>query len=154
MRSKPSLEEIKRDLQALSSFEAVVFGSYVTGEFREGSDIDVAVITRLKDQGKNLEIQRSLIGRFKPIYDVRVFELLPLKVKASIIDNYIVLFGDELEISEYFYYWRKVWEDVKHRIEYHRSLEEKLEAIERGRKLKEKLKPGSLEQNPREHSIG
>ncbi|MEM3647322.1 MAG: nucleotidyltransferase domain-containing protein [Thermofilum sp.] len=152
MHSKPSLEEIKRDLRALSSFEAVVFGSYVTGEFREGSDIDVAVITRLRDQDKNLEIQRSLIGRFKPIYDVRVFELLPLKVKASIIDDYIVLFGDELEISEYFYYWRKVWEDEKHRIEYHRSLEEKLEAIERGRKLKEKLKPGSLEQNPRKHS--
>ncbi|MEM0335837.1 MAG: nucleotidyltransferase domain-containing protein [Thermofilum sp.] len=152
MHSKPSLEEIKRDLRALSSFEAVVFGSYVTGEFREGSDIDVAVITRLRDQDKNLEIQRSLIGRFKPIYDVRVFELLPLKVKASIIDDYIVLFGDELEISEYFYYWRKVWEDAKHRIEYHRSLEEKLEAIERGRKLKEKLKPGSLEQSPRKHS--
>ncbi|MEM3893613.1 MAG: nucleotidyltransferase domain-containing protein [Thermofilum sp.] len=152
MHSKPSLEEIKRDLRALSSFEAVVFGSYVTGEFREGSDIDVAVITRLRDQDKNLEIQRSLIGRFKPIYDVRVFELLPLKVKASIIDDYIVLFGDELEISEYFYYWRKVWEDEKHRIEYHRSLEEKLEAIERGRKLKEKLKPGSLEQSPRKHS--
>lgn len=140
MRSKPSLEEIRRDLESLSMFEVVIFGSYVTGEFREGSDIDIAVITRLRDQERNLEIQRSLIGKFKPIYDVRVFELLPIKVKASIIENCIVLFGDELEISEYFYHWRKIWEDVKHRIEYHASVEEKLKAIERGRRLEQILK--------------
>ena len=51
---KPSLEEIKEDLKAISDFEAVIFGSYVTGEYRKGSDIDVAVITRTKDVRKNV----------------------------------------------------------------------------------------------------
>lgn len=113
----------------------MIFGSYVTGEFRKGSDIDIAVITRLKDEKKNFEIQKSLIGKFKPSYDIRVFELLPIKVKASVFSDYIVLFGDELEISEYFYHWRKIWEDLRHRISYHKSAGEKLKAIERGKRL-------------------
>jgi len=137
---KLSLEEIREDLKAISDFEAVIFGSYVTGEFREGSDIDVAVITRIEDKKKNIDIQKRLFSLANSIYDLRVFELLPIKVKASVMSDYIVLFGDELEISEYFYHWRKVWNDVKHRIIYHKSHEEKLRAIERGRKLKEILK--------------
>ena len=35
-----------------------------------------------------------------------------------------------------------MWEDVKHRISYHETLEEKLKAIERGRRLREILKFG------------
>ncbi|MDW7989698.1 MAG: nucleotidyltransferase domain-containing protein [Archaeoglobaceae archaeon] len=135
LSKKTSIEEIKKDLKTLSNYEVVIFGSYVTGEFRKGSDIDIAVITRLKDEKKNFEIQKSLIGKFKPSYDIRVFELLPIKVKASVFSDYIVLFGDGLEISEYFYHWRKIWEDVRHRISYHKSAEEKLKAIERGKRL-------------------
>ena len=41
-----SLKKIREDLKPLSEFEVVPFGSYVTGAFREGSDIDVAVIAR------------------------------------------------------------------------------------------------------------
>ena len=139
---KPRLEEIKEDLKAISDFEAVIFGSYVTGEFREGSDIDVAVITRTKDRSKNMEIQKKLFSLARSPYDLRVFELLPIKIKASVMDDYTVLFGDELEISEYFYQWRKMWEDVKHRISYHETVEEKLKAVERGRRLREILKSG------------
>jgi len=136
---KLSLDEIREDLMELSRFEAVIYGSYVTGEYREGSDIDIAIITRAKEREKNFEIQKEL-WKAKPIYDVRVFELLPLKVKASVMENYIVLFGDELEISEYFYHWRKMWEDVKRRISYHSSYIEKMEAIERRKRLMEILK--------------
>lgn len=132
---KLSLDKIREDLKELSDYEVVIFGSYVTGEFREGSDVDVAVITRVRDEKENFSIQKRIAAKVRPIYDVRVFELLPLKVKASVFSNYVVLFGDELEISEYLYFWRKMWEDVKHRISYHRSYKEKIEAIERGKKL-------------------
>ncbi len=137
---RSSLDQIKKDLQPLSKYEAVIFGSYVTGEFRKGSDIDVAVITGIRDEKQNFAILKKLIGKVKPVYDIRIFELLPLKVKASIIENHIVVFGDELEISEYFYFWRKFWEDIKHRISYHDSYKEKLEAIERGRRITRRLK--------------
>lgn len=136
---KLSLDKIREELKELSDYEVVIFGSYVTGEFREGSDVDVAVITRIRDEKENISIQKRIAAKVRPIYDVRVFELLPLKVKASVFSNYIVLFGDELEISEYFYFWRKMWDDVKHRISYHRSYREKIEAIERGKKLEKIL---------------
>jgi len=129
-----SLKKIRDDLKPLSEFEVVLFGSYVTGEFREGSDIDVAVITRKRDFKENVQILKYLLGKVKPIYDVRIFELLPLKVKASVIDDYIVVFGDELEISEYFYYWRKFCEDFRRRQYYCESYKEKLEAVRRGKR--------------------
>ncbi len=134
------IEEIRKDLKEISNYESVIYGSYVTGEFRDGSDIDVAVITRRRDEKENYAIQRSLFSKIRPIYDVRVFELLPLKVKASVFSDYIVLFGDEPEISEYFYRWRKMWDDMKHRITYHSNYREKMEAIKRGKMLKEILK--------------
>ncbi len=129
-----SLKRIKEDLKPLSKYEVVLFGSYVTGEFREGSDIDVAIITRKRDFDENVAILKDAIGKVRPIYDVRIFELLPLKLKASVIENYIVVYGDELEISEYFYFWRKFCEDFKHRLYYCSNYKEKIEAIERGKR--------------------
>jgi hypothetical protein len=135
-----SLNQIKKDLKPLAKYEVVLFGSFVTGEYRRGSDIDVAVITRKRDERENFEILKKLFSRVKPEYDLRIFELLPIKIKASIIGNYIVIFGDESEISEYFYYWRKFWNDVKHRISYHRSYKEKLRAMEKSKQIAKKLK--------------
>ena len=129
-----SLKKIKEDLKPLSKYEVVLFGSYVNGEFRESSDIDVAVITRKKNFNKNVKILKDILGKVKPIYDLRIFELLPLKVKANVINNYIVVFGDELEISEYFYYWRKFCEDFKYRLYYCENYKEKLEAVRRGKR--------------------
>jgi len=56
------------------------------------------------------------LGQFPLKFDVRVFELFPIDIQISIIQNYEVLFGDPLEISEYFYEFRKKWDDCKHRI--------------------------------------
>jgi len=139
MRSA-EIEGIRRDLKPLSRYEVVIYGSFVTGEFREGSDIDVAVITRIRDKEENMKILKGLIGKVKPIYDVRIFELLPIRIKASVIREHVVVFGDELEISEYFYFWRKFWEDVRHRISYHESYREKMKALERERLLRKKLR--------------
>lgn len=111
-----NMGEIKNDLKLLKDYEVILFGSFVSGEFREGSDIDVAVITRSKDNDRNLELLKSFMGKARPIYDIRIFELLPLKLKASAVGCYSVLYGDELEISEYFYEFRKQWDDQKHRI--------------------------------------
>jgi len=129
-----SLEDIREDLRSLSKYEVVMFGSYVSEEFREGSDIDVAVITRKRDFNENVRILKGILGKVKLIYDIRIFELLPLKVKVSVIDNYIVIFGDELKISEYFYYWRKFCEDFKYSLYYCKDYKEKLEAVKRGKR--------------------
>lgn len=126
-----NLDELKKDLDFLKDREVVIYGSFVTGEFRKGSDIDIAVITRQRDTDRNLQILMNFIGRAKPVYDIRIFELLPLKVKASLMSDYSVLYGDELELSEYFYQFRKEWDDQKHRIlgGYHKDHKEKIEAM-------------------------
>ncbi len=130
-----SLDQIRRDLRFLSSYEVVLYGSYVTGDYTREFDIYMAVITREKDKNKNFRIQLDIWGKVpSPIYDMRVFELLPIRVKASVIDGYLVLFGSESDISEYFYRWRKVWEDVRRRIE-PMSIEEKIKAVRRRKKI-------------------
>lgn len=131
MNSKPTLVEIKHDLAALHSFWVVLYGSYVCGRFTSRSDIDVAVISRVSDPQKNKKIWFQLLGKASEKYDLKLFELLPLEIKASIMDNYLVLFGDALEISEYFYHFRKLWNDSKRRYYANQftSVQEKMRAL-------------------------
>ncbi len=111
------LKKLREDLIDLKrKNEVVLFGSHVEGGVRPISDIDVAVLSLDKDRDKNLKLQKELLGKFPLKYDIHVFELFPIYIQISIIENYIVVFGDILEISEYFYEFRKIWDDCKHRI--------------------------------------
>lgn len=111
------LNKIQTDLHSLRNhYEVVLFGSQITGGARPNSDYDIAVISRLKNIKANISLQKELIGQFSLMYDIRVFELYPIDIQISIIHNYKVIFGDILEISEYFYPYRKHWNDCKHRI--------------------------------------
>jgi hypothetical protein len=127
-------QKLRKDLEFLKKYEVVVYGSHVTGDARPGSDIDIAVISRTESAANNKRLLTGFIGKVPPIYDMRIFELLPLKVKASIMDDYRVLFGDGPEISYYFYQYRKIWDDCKHRIleGYHTTYREKMRSIKRG----------------------
>lgn len=115
MKLKQSLDKIKKELGHLNKFDVVIYGSYATGGFTSRSDIDIAVITRKKDTNQNINIWKNALKKTKPIYQVKIFELLPLQIKADIIDNFVVVFGDRIELSEYFYHYRKLWQDVKYR---------------------------------------
>ncbi len=119
MLSEKSFEEIKRELLPIKNLGkgVVIYGSVLTEHFIPGrSDIDVAIITMMKEN--NEQIWKDALGRVNPEkYDVRVFELLPLHIKAQIIKNYRTVSGDEGEIGEYFYYWRKLAEHIEMRRE-------------------------------------
>ncbi len=135
------MNKIKSDLDFLKDYDTIIFGSFVTGEFREGSDIDIAVITRIRDNDANIKTLKSLLGKAPEIYDIRIFELLSLTVRASIMDNFIVLYGDGPDISEYFYFHhRKEWDDCKHRIEegYYTDYKEQVKAIQRFKEIKKR----------------
>ena len=47
---KLRLDEIRKDLKEILNYEAVIYGSYVTGKFKEGPDIGVAVITKVRGE--------------------------------------------------------------------------------------------------------
>ena len=125
--------DIKTDLEFLKDYEVVVFGSYASNNTNVRSDIDIAVITRTNNRSRCIKIWKGLLGRAPPVYDIRIFELLPLQIKISVIENYEVVFGNRLDLSEYFYSFRKLWRDTKHRIEENRfgSAKEQIDVIER-----------------------
>ena len=97
-------------------YEIILFGSSVEGGMRPTSDIDVAILSRNKNKAENIQLQKDILGEYPQKFDLRIFELFPIYIQISIIENYKVIFGDSLEISEYFYYFRKKWDDCKHRI--------------------------------------
>jgi len=111
------LRKIKEKLKFLEEkYEVVAYGSYVEGGMRPDSDIDVAMLSYETNKDQNIKLQKKLLGKFPLKYDIRIFELLPIYIQISIVQNYRIIFGDPLEISEYFYYFRKKWDDCKHRI--------------------------------------
>ena len=75
------------------------------------SDIDICLIKSSK------ELLITLYKKFNGKYDIKIFELLPLYVKMDIINHSITIYGDEVELSEYFYFFRRLWKDMHHRIE-------------------------------------
>lgn len=132
-----NLKKMQADLNFISKYEAVLYGSHVDGTAHSKSDIDVAIITRNPNKKENIALFKDVLGKAPPIYDVRIFELLPLKIQISIADNFTTIFGDALELSEYFYFYRKLWEDAKFRIEKYQfnSFREKIKAISRAKRL-------------------
>ncbi len=64
-----------------------------------------------------VQLPMVLNGMKKKFFDNLVCQRkIDVNLVVSIIDNYKVVFGDILEISEYFYSVRKKWDDCKHRI--------------------------------------
>lgn len=126
-----NMDEIRRDLGFLAGHEVVVHGSRVTGDDHERSDIDIAIITRNPDPDENAATFMKFLGLAPPMYDVSIFESLPLEMKISVANHHRVIFGDEVELSEYFYHFRKIWKDCKHRVEQnrHSSMQEKRQAL-------------------------
>ncbi len=137
-----SIEDIKGDLSFAKDYEVIIFGSYAGKTADKRSDIDIAIITRQPDRQKCIEIWKGTFGRAPDVYDIKIFELLPLRIKASAMRKFDVVFGNRLDISEYFYGYRKLWNDVKHRIDTNRfmSMREKVTALKRGRSLLQKNK--------------
>lgn len=127
----PSMDELRRDLASLGASEVVVFGSAATGDMHARSDVDVAVVTRDADRARNEALWGELLGRAPDAYEVRIYELLPLPVQVAIADDHVVVFGDELDLSEYFYEARKRWRDVGPRMRANRfeTVAERLRAL-------------------------
>lgn len=118
-----------------------MFGSCVNDNESKRSDIDIAVITKSNNLRDNSKLWFEIIGKVLPKYDIKIFETLPLHIKAEIMENYIVIFGDKLEISAYFYKYRKLWRDMKFRYENNkiRTHQERVEGLKRLRRLKKQL---------------
>lgn len=132
MTGAPSLEEVRRELHGLADREVVLHGSVVTGRSTPRSDVDVAVVTRDADAGRNRALWMRLLGSAPDRYDVRVYELLPLPIQVKVAERHRVVFGDPVELSYYFYRYRRRWKDQarRYRENQFRSFREKLRILQ------------------------
>ena len=136
MKNSISIQQIKGELNFLKNKWVIVFGSWLSDYYMpDRSDIDVAILSKNLNREYNLQFWADIIGNAPSNYDLRIFEILPLTLQMNIITNYQVIYGDALEISEYLYYYRKIWSYARFRIE-----ENKIKTIsEKKRGIKKRL---------------
>ena len=117
MALSPGIDIIRQHLTFLESkvLGILLFGSYVQGQQSVRSDIDLCIVApQIKNHSKVfLKVLEELAD---PRVDVHFFELLPLYLKMSVVENHIVLLSQNVCILyEYFYQFRKIWKDQRHR---------------------------------------
>ncbi len=125
------IEQLRRDFGPFryDCMGILLYGSYAKGEATKRSDVDICLVK--PKPGTYERVLEKLGGK----YDVKVFEELPLYIQIEVIMNHRVIYGDELELSEYFYRFRKLWKDMEHRIKENRfkSVREKVKLRRRAR---------------------
>jgi len=111
--------KVREDLRFLFDNSLVlgvlVYGSVVTGESNERSDIDICVVS--PSASDRVELSRWILSNVRAErYDVRVFELMPLYLKMDVVEQGEVIYSRDIyELYEYFYTFRKLWDDQKRR---------------------------------------
>jgi len=107
------VEELKSNFKEFGNLGEgiLLFGSYAKNRPTRRSDIDICLIKPSKG------VLNALYEKFGGKYDIKIFENLPFYIKMDIIKHHITIYGDELELSEYFYFFRKLWKDMRLRIE-------------------------------------
>lgn len=93
----------------------LLYGSVVKDECNERSDIDLCVVApAARDK---IEFSRWILSNVRDEqYDVRLFELMPLYLRMEVVEYGEVVYSRDIyELYEYFYTFRKLWEDQKRR---------------------------------------
>ncbi|PSG98520.1 MAG: DNA polymerase subunit beta [Nanohaloarchaea archaeon SW_7_43_1] len=107
-------KQVEKDLKFLKNDKKVLavllFGSQVTGKTHERSDTDICIVA---PDTKPIKIMRKVWRRLKTEkYDIHTFEEFSLKMKNQVMkDHEIIRCEDEQELEEYFYRYRKIWND-------------------------------------------
>ncbi len=115
MDQRAIIEKARKDLAFLQGdvLGVLLFGSWASGMGHERSDICI-VAPSAEDK---IALRRDAVAALRDDrYDIRIFELLPLYLKMVVIEQRVVVYSrDVLELYEYFYPFRRIWGDQKHR---------------------------------------
>ncbi len=130
-----TVEDIEEDFDWAKEDDRILavllFGSIVRGEQHSKSDIDVTIVVPGASlhyydcegvSDESVDIKDVLMKAFREVntasknYDVHIFEELPIHIQYGIIEEHEVVYtSDRLGMYEYFYNYRKLWDDQKHR---------------------------------------
>ncbi len=110
-------QRVKKDFEPLLDdvLGILLYGSLAAGDDSERSDIDISIVAPTIDD--KIGFSRRILSNVRDArYDVRVFELMPLYLKAEVIEKGEVVYTKNIfKLYEYFYYFRKIWDDQKRR---------------------------------------
>jgi len=96
----------------------LLFGSYSKSKNTNRSDIDICVVAPKEDLHKLLSFILQNINVEANKYDIRIFNELPLYIKIHIIEDGLLIYSsNKLDLYEFFFIYRKLWDDQKHRQE-------------------------------------
>ena len=99
----------------------IIYGSAVKGKLTDKSDIDLAVFYNA-DMQKRFEYRVSVLGRVDNIYDIQIFQDLPIYIQKDIISNgKVIYFKNYNEIFDVFMQIIKKFEDFKPYLELYYS---------------------------------
>ncbi len=108
---------VKKDFEPLLDdvLGILLYGSLAAGVDSERSDIDISIVAPVIDD--KIEFSRRILSNVRDArYDVRMFELMPLYLKAEVVEKGEIIYTKNIfKLYEYFYYFRKIWDDQKRR---------------------------------------
>ena len=103
----------KRDILGI-----LLYGSFTKDKNTNKSDIDICVVAPNEEKHHLLSFVLQNINVQKKKYDVRLFYELPLYIKINVIEEGLLIYSpNKLDLYEFFYIYRKLWNDQKHRQE-------------------------------------
>ena len=122
MVKKELLDQIYNDfsyvIEKKDILGILLFGSYSKSKNTNRSDIDICIVAPKEDLHKLLSFVLQNINVEANKYDIRIFNELPLYIKIHIIEDGLLIYSsNKLDLYEFFYIYRKLWDDQKHRQE-------------------------------------
>lgn len=116
-------DQIKEDFSFVKDNPKILgimlYGSTIYGKDHQKSDIDICVVTTYKKLINAYDYIMENLQNNLELYDIRFFKELSLVIQGEIIENGIpVITPDIYELYEYFFPFRKRYEDWKFKIKY------------------------------------
>ena len=110
--------DFKFTLSNQSILGVILYGSYLSGEESEQSDIDICIVASDQDLYQIHKYVYKNLEKNIEMYDIHFFEELPLHIQGRIIEEGMVILTNNLgDLSEYLHPFRKQWVHEKWRIE-------------------------------------
>ena len=121
MAGKQKLAELKKEFGFLEKEKSVLavllFGSSVKDSWPRDTDICIVAAGK-RPSMKILKKVFNAVDVYKKKYDVYFFSELPLHLKIQVMQSHQIVFAkSEPELFELFYFYRKLWQEQKHRQE-------------------------------------
>ena len=120
MVKKELLDQIYNDfsnvIEKKDILGILLYGSFTKDKNTNKSDVDICIVAPNEDLHQLLSFILQNINVSAKKYDVRIFNELPLYIKIHIIEDGLLIYSsNKLDLYEFFFIYRKLWDDQKHR---------------------------------------